>query len=226
MRQNLRMEALIAILVICLGVPAAGIPAFPSEFYGDVSIGGEPAPTGTVIAAVINGEERGRVTTTVAGVYGGPDTFDRRLVVQGAQDEAGAEISFEINGVRTDETAAFSPGEVIALDLSASALPPTAAPTTAAAPARTTSQQEPAATAVPEETGTAISPVPTSPVAAPLTGGTDWPETTAPVTTAASSATIAAPAGADTSLSPLWGVILVLSAVIVLLAVMLVRKKP
>ena len=79
---NMNYKIIVCFLLISLltaGVSA--IPPLPYEFYGNVSINETPAEAGVVIIAKVNGIEVGNVTTAAAGTYGGPGTFDRRLVV-------------------------------------------------------------------------------------------------------------------------------------------------
>ncbi|MCH8346828.1 MAG: hypothetical protein IIC87_07890, partial [Chloroflexi bacterium] len=49
---------------------------------GTVKVAGSDAQVGTVITAKVGGVERGSITTTEAGKYGGPDAADPKLVVQ------------------------------------------------------------------------------------------------------------------------------------------------
>ena len=83
------------------------IPALPCEYYGNVSINGTAAPAGTVITAYINRQERGVMTLTVPGTYGGAEWFEERLMVPGTVDDDGLPITFKINGVRANESGTF-----------------------------------------------------------------------------------------------------------------------
>lgn len=106
--------------------PAAGAAAditLPEEFYGDITINGLSAPVGTVIAARVGDVERGSFTTTESGKYGGPGTFDSRLVVVGEEAEIGETITFWVNSTRANQTAVYEPGESKELNLSAQAYP-------------------------------------------------------------------------------------------------------
>ncbi|TAJ45803.1 hypothetical protein CUJ86_03590 [Methanofollis fontis] len=206
------------------GPPAAtAIPAFPSEFYGTVHIGGEPAPAGTLITAFIGGVERGSVTTTSSGTYGGPGTFDQRLVVRGTEEESGLVITFTINGVETGETAVYRPGETIELDLTAtgSALPTT---TTTAAPPTTGPDDTIPPTTVPATAGGVESPATTG-VSTPEPGDTNPPTTVATGEMATPTAPAVRFTDSSSTFSPLYGVILVMGAVIVLLVAYIIRGK-
>ena len=98
---------------------AGGTPAVPQELYGGVTIGGSPAPAGTVITATIGGTEYGTIQTTEAGRYGDPDPFEtNRLLVKTTEDRAGETITFYVDGVAAQETVVFTPAVVTALDLS------------------------------------------------------------------------------------------------------------
>ena len=84
------------LFIILLAVGVSAIPPLPYEFYGNVSINETPAEVGTIIIAKVNGTEVGNITTTAPGAYGGAGTFDRRLVVNGAEDQIGEYITFWI----------------------------------------------------------------------------------------------------------------------------------
>jgi len=123
---------LILILGLVAGAAAAGDnpPVLPHVFYGGVTIGGSPAPAGTVITATIGGAGCGSVQTVDAGQYGSPDeSLGNRLVVVAAVDQAEATISFFVNGVAAQETATFASGATTALDLTAAAGESTPTPT-------------------------------------------------------------------------------------------------
>ncbi|GAB6285485.1 MAG: hypothetical protein STSR0009_16860 [Methanoregula sp.] len=105
----------LCILVLVAGVNAAEIPPFPCEFYGQVSINGQPAPAGSLIEAKINGQTAGSLTTVVSGAYGGPETFDTRLVVNGQAN--GDSITFSVNGILANQTAIFQERNTQLLDL-------------------------------------------------------------------------------------------------------------
>jgi len=103
------------ILVVVAGVCAAEIPPMPCEFYGNVSINGQPAPAGTLIEAKINGQTAGSLTTTTVGTYGGAGTFDARLVVRGFVN--GNLITFFVNGSISNQSAVFQERNAQTLDL-------------------------------------------------------------------------------------------------------------
>ena len=118
--------ALVAAVICLVAAPSLTASAditLPEEFYGDITINGLPAAVGTVIVAKIGGVERGNFTTTEVGKYGGPETFDSRLVVSGEESEVGQTITFWVNGRQANQTAIYDPGESKELNLTAQAYP-------------------------------------------------------------------------------------------------------
>lgn len=107
---------LLLVTVLVAGVYA--IPPLPYEFYGNVTVNGTPADAGVTILAQINGTVVGNVTTAESGVYGGPGTFDRRLVVNGAEKQIGEYITFWIEDQQAAEKVKLYAGESQHLDLS------------------------------------------------------------------------------------------------------------
>ena len=113
--------ALVLIIALVTGAAAAGgtPPTLPHQFFGNVTIGGSPAPAGTVITAMIAGTECGSFMVTDAGRYGDPDwRLGSRLLVTGTAEQKGETIEFLVDGVIAKETATFKPGGVTCLDLS------------------------------------------------------------------------------------------------------------
>lgn len=119
MRQGI---TLILLLGLVAGAAAAGggdTPTLPHCFSGGVTIGGSPAPAGTVITATIGGTECGSIQTTEAGKYGNPDqSVGDRLLVKATADQSGETITFYVDGVAAQETSVFAVGGGTALDLS------------------------------------------------------------------------------------------------------------
>ena len=90
------------------------LPAFPHLFYGELHADGTPAPVGTVVEAKVNGEVRGSIITTEAGIYA---TFELQpLLVQGDIEE-GATIEFYADGVKCNEIGIFQAGGHTELNL-------------------------------------------------------------------------------------------------------------
>jgi len=114
------MLCVVIIAAIMLIGTVAAAPVLPCEFYGSVYLNGNPAPTGTVIVAKVNGEPRGELTTTVDGLYGGPGNFDPRLIVSSTEEEVNAgniTIQFFVGGVQAFQTVSFRSGNSEKLDL-------------------------------------------------------------------------------------------------------------
>jgi len=126
-------RTLLVFLFICVllcYLPAdvkADIP-LPCKFFGSVTLYGSPAPPGTIVTAMINGNVRGSIVTTERGVYASDCMFRDKLVVQPLEgDLAGNDlvaISFSVNGQRADETALYFPGVTRWLDLTVSRIQP------------------------------------------------------------------------------------------------------
>lgn len=95
---------------------AGASPAIPAEYYGQVTINGNPAPAGTVITAVIDNVASGSITTTIVGEYGGTGAFDKRLTIAGTSD--GQEVTFTINGRPADQAGTYHSGLTQQLTLS------------------------------------------------------------------------------------------------------------
>lgn len=105
------------LLVFLLAAGVSAIPPLPYEFYGNVSINETPAEAGMVIIAKVDKTEVGNITTTMAGTYGGPGTFDRRLVVNGAEEQIGEYITFWIGDKQAVQKVRLYAGESQKLDL-------------------------------------------------------------------------------------------------------------
>ena len=98
------------LILLALAAPASAFPALPAEFSGSVTIDGSPAPAGTVVTARIDDRDCGSLTLTVAGVYGGDNLFNERLIVSGEEGDAGKTVTFLVNGVKASRTAVYTPG--------------------------------------------------------------------------------------------------------------------
>ena len=148
-------------LALLLGATAVWAhPPLPHAFYGTVTIGGAPAPIGTLISAQVGGVDCGNYTTSVVGQYGHPAELDY-LVVQG-DIETGATIDFYIDGIKADQIYLFEPGGgPTELDLTSPTPTPTPAPSPPLAETPTPVPSPPAA-----ETPT---PAPSPPPAETLT---------------------------------------------------------
>ena len=116
------------VVFVCLGLLAGspigvaddaedGPSPIPPEFYGTVSIDGEPAPEGTELVATIDGEKRGSVTIDDNGEYGSPTAFGEKLVVIGDREDENATITFLVDGEEAEQTATWSNDTTTTLDL-------------------------------------------------------------------------------------------------------------
>ncbi|MBP1927589.1 PKD repeat protein [Methanolinea mesophila] len=142
-----------AIIICCFLVfssPAAAFVPPAGEYYGTVTIDGSPAPAGTQIQAIINGQVRGSIVTSVPGQYGSSCLFATRLIVQPTEADSASHqpirLEFLINGVKADQTMFFSSG-IRSVSLSMHH-PDTPSPT----PTPTVTTQPPTATPTPEPT--------------------------------------------------------------------------
>ena len=135
-----QLLAIVAAILVVVGTLPGGAaiataqttpepPSIPAEYYGDVTIDGEPAPEGTTIEAEVNGSVVGSITIDQPGQYGGPEALDETLTV-GANGsvENGSEIQFFVNNDEIDrtevtntdpETVEWSSGDNRRVDLSA-----------------------------------------------------------------------------------------------------------
>lgn len=116
------------------GVAMAGwlVPQLPQAFWGEVWLGGQPAPAGTVVEAHAENCRfpawNNPFTLTADGKLGGKGGFDPKLVLQGdfrrvggaGPIPVGAPVTFLVDGepawVLVDgiwqQTIPFAPGEV------------------------------------------------------------------------------------------------------------------
>ena len=81
---------------------------------GTVTIGGAPAPAGTVVTATVDGVEVGRVELARPGIMGDLESQCSQflcLLVQSAIS-GGSTIRFFLNGVEALQTAPFDSGEL------------------------------------------------------------------------------------------------------------------
>ena len=142
MREILRTKILIAVAVVAsLFLMPSGASAqrvIPHAFLGLATINGSPAADGTVVAALVDGQQ-----VAAKSVSGGSYPV---LLVEPANDSfVGKTVTFTIGGIPANETALWTQGEVSELNLSAtpSLGTPTATPV-------------PAATAIPAPTPTPV----------------------------------------------------------------------
>jgi hypothetical protein len=109
----------------------------PQVFYGTVYVGDTPVPAGVQVEARGTGihvdTEGNPIVTTTGGLYGGPGSYDPKLIVQG-EISSGAKIGFYVNGAKAEcrNVAAgtgwqadfsYTPGKNTNLDLRVDTLP-------------------------------------------------------------------------------------------------------
>jgi len=123
-----KMSAIALLVCLLLLVPTAVLaqPPLPHMFYGSLSIGGEPAPAGTVVEArgtnVTTGIQGNPVSITVVGEYG--SASEPRLYVQGSNIKNGDIIEFYINGAKANQTYQFQSSAITELNLTIASAPP------------------------------------------------------------------------------------------------------
>ncbi|MBC8521646.1 MAG: hypothetical protein H8D26_06620 [Methanomicrobia archaeon] len=126
MKQKKRLIAILTISMLFLSflsvANAFDLPTLPTEFCGFVEANGKPAPVGTEIVAKINDEVRGKILIKEEGKYGGAGKFDEKLRVQGDDEEIGGDITFWVNGLKTEQTSKYEPGAFNPLNLIAKAV--------------------------------------------------------------------------------------------------------
>ncbi len=116
-----RAGVLAVVLVLALATPAGVLaasatpPQPPAAYYGQVAVNGDPAPAGVVVTAWVDGEAKGTIVTDADGGFGGPGTFDDKLVVREGTNET---VRFTVGGVATDTAVTWESGDHRQLSLS------------------------------------------------------------------------------------------------------------
>lgn len=98
---------------------ADDLPEAPERFYGNVTVGGEPAENGVKVSALIAGELV-MSQYTIDGKYGYIPPATEEFCVYG---EEGVEIEFQLNGVHATKVTLDHPMELTALDLDVESIP-------------------------------------------------------------------------------------------------------
>jgi hypothetical protein len=104
---------LLALCIVVGGVMPAYAdepPPMPHQFYGTVSLDGNPVQQGTLVEAFVDDIKQAETTVDGQGRYGYSPIFR----VSGT---AGATVTFHIGGVEADEDATWESGKVQELDL-------------------------------------------------------------------------------------------------------------
>jgi hypothetical protein len=139
-------------------------PVFPAAFHGTLTVAGNPAAIGSIVCGRIDGVDKGCITITVTGQYGGPGAGDQKLIITAALGDVGKTISLFVTppgtvGALADQTIVYTPGETLESNVSLPTMPATITPT-----------QAPVVTEVP--TTVAPTDVPTEvPTTVPTGGG-------------------------------------------------------
>jgi hypothetical protein len=108
--------ALALLLALCLmagGVMPAYAdepPPMPHQFYGTVSLDGNPVQQGTLVEAFVDDVKQAETTVDAEGRYG----YNPIFRVSGT---AGTTVTFHVGGVEADEDATWESGEVQQLNL-------------------------------------------------------------------------------------------------------------
>jgi uncharacterized repeat protein (TIGR02543 family) len=108
--------ALALLLALCLIVggvtPAYATepPTMPHQFYGTVSLDGDPVAEGTLVEAFVDDVKQAETVVDGQGRYG----YEAIFRVSGT---AGATVTFHVGGIEADEDATWESGGVLKLDL-------------------------------------------------------------------------------------------------------------
>ena len=121
------LVALVTGISMVLAAPSSQ-PVFPDAFHGTLTIAGSPAAANTVVCGRIDGVDKGCLTTTASGQYGGSGAGDAKLVVGSDLADLNKTISFfvtppgTVGGLAT-QTIVFESGTIKELNLSLTATP-------------------------------------------------------------------------------------------------------
>jgi len=157
------IKFLVVIAVLLLLLPAVVSaqgqpPGLPCRFHGTVLLDGLTAPDGTVVAALISGNE---VASAVTESVSGNSTYILTInQPDGGSYADGTTVRFSVNGYTAKQTGTWATGGVLVLNLTASTPPP---PTPTPIP---TSPPTPTPTPMSTLTPTP-SPAPTATIAPP-----------------------------------------------------------
>ena len=116
-----RIIVTLALLALALAPLAAASshtpPLPPHQFYGDITINGDPAPTGVTITARVAGNIYGSGIVQNAGQYGYQDIF--YVEAGDGQSFDGQSIAFYVNDVLATTYTPYEHGHSTELDISA-----------------------------------------------------------------------------------------------------------
>ena len=118
------IATIIVALFLLLPSNVSAQRAIPHAFLGLATVNGSPAADGTVVAALVDGNQ-----VTAKSVVDG--SYPVLLVESTTESFAGKTVTFTIGGIQAAETAVWQQGEVTELNLTAS---PSAAPSSTGTP--------------------------------------------------------------------------------------------
>ncbi len=108
------------ILALCLiasgpmpAVHASGLPTMPHQFYGTVTLDGEPVPEGTLVEVLAGGVKQADTTIDSEGRYG----YEPLLRIP---SEPPGEVTFRVGGVTANESSTLTQGTIEELNLTVS----------------------------------------------------------------------------------------------------------
>ena len=115
----------VLLLMLPSVVSAQGVP-LPHGFLGSATVNGSPAASGTVVAALVDGQQ-----VAAKSVTGG--TYPVLLVEPSGESFVGKTVTFTIGGIAAAQTFIWQQGEVTELNLTATSVieSPAATPTPA-----------------------------------------------------------------------------------------------
>lgn len=120
---TITQAGLIGIIIVCIvsaiavapGMAVAqddddDIPPVPASYFGTVIIDGDPAPAGTEVTAVLEGEEYGPLETDENGEFGGKPANKAKLTVGPNSTPDDPTVTFLIDGEDATETVEWESG--------------------------------------------------------------------------------------------------------------------
>src|SRR5512137_2438605 len=118
---------ILLLLVSSVSAADTAPPPIPCDFYGTVTIGGVPAPIGTIIQTKIYGTVRGEEVTTQIGRY---EYLSAQVTSSEASCGCSIPVEFWVNGHKADQQSTFTSAVSKELNLTVSGVtPPTTSPT-------------------------------------------------------------------------------------------------
>lgn len=167
MTKFLRMLGAAAVTVVAgslllgaSGAFAQSPPSPPSRFVGTVTVNGQPAKTGAVVTAQVNGNACGSGNVGDASA-GGANRYkidvpaaDPAASVQCGKD--GDTVTFFVDGVKANETGTWHNYELGQVNLTVTAATQTSTPTSSATPSSTSTSTQPSATPKGPNTGSGV----------------------------------------------------------------------